>query len=227
MKFTYYGHACFGIEVAGKQLLFDPFVSPNPKAAHIDLDAIPADYILVTHGHEDHVADVEAIGSRTGATIVSNFEVISWFGRKGLSNVHPLNHGGTFKGEGFTAKFVNAIHSSVLPDGTYGGNPGGFVVESDGGSFYVSGDTALSLDMKLIGEASELSFAVLCVGDNFTMGYADACKAAEFVGVSEVIGVHFDTFPPIEIDHAAAREAFQNAGRVLHLPAIGQAIDIG
>ncbi len=170
MKVKFYGHACFGIEIEGRDILFDPFITPNELASHIDINSVGADYILVSHGHEDHVADVETIALRTGATIISNFEIVSWFGSKGLSNGHPMNLGGAKTFDFGTVKSVNALHSSVLPDGTYGGNPGGFIVDSNGGSFYYAGDTALTLDMKLIGEYSKLDFAILPIGDNFTVG---------------------------------------------------------
>jgi L-ascorbate metabolism protein UlaG (beta-lactamase superfamily) len=128
-----------------------------------------------------------------------------------------LNHGGSFQFEFGRAKFVNAIHSSTLPDGTYGGNPGGFVVESREGNFYYCGDTALTMDMKLIGEGPRLKFAALCIGDNYTMGAGDAVKCADFVRCSEILGLHYDTFPPIKIDHAAAISKFKDAGKALHL----------
>ena len=139
--------------------------------------------------------------------------------------MHPLNHGGEFQFDFGRAKFVNAIHSSTLPDGSNGGNPGGFVVESAEGNFYFSGDTALTLDMKLIGESTKLKFAALCVGDNFTMGPDDAVKAAGFVHCNEILGVHYDTFPPIKIDHAAAQEKFRAAGKTLHLLHPGETHD--
>ena len=222
MKVTFYGHACFGVEVSGKHLLFDPFISPNEKAAAIDVNSIPADYILVTHGHEDHVADVEAIARRTGAKVVSNFEIASWFGNKGLDH-HPMNHGGQWKFDFGSIKYVNAIHSSVLPDGTYGGNPGGFVVMTDEGHFYHAGDTALTYDMKLIYESgTDLSFAMLPIGDNFTMGVDDAVKAADFIHCHRIIGMHYDTFGFIEIDHEAAVRKFSDAGVDLTLMDIGE-----
>jgi L-ascorbate metabolism protein UlaG (beta-lactamase superfamily) len=225
MRLTYYGHSCFSVEAGGKTLLFDPFVSGNPLANGIDLDAIPADYILVSHGHEDHVADVEAIARRTGAPLISNYEIITWFGKKGLTNGHPLNHGGAWTFDFGRVKYVNAVHSSMLPDGANGGNPGGFVVETAQGAFYYSGDTALTLDMKLIGESVKLDFAVLCLGDNFTMGITDALKAAEFVNADRVLGVHFDTFPPIQIDRSAAVQTFNSAGRELILLNPGESRD--
>jgi L-ascorbate metabolism protein UlaG (beta-lactamase superfamily) len=217
MKVTYYGHACFAAQVAGKTLLFDPFITGNELAKGIDVKTIPADYILVSHGHGDHIGDAVDIARRTGATIVSNYEVTVWLGKQGLTKTHPLNHGGSCRFEFGRVKFVNAIHSSSLPDGTYGGNPGGFVVESDEGNFYYCGDTALTMDMKLIGESTRLAFAALCIGDNFTMGIEDAVKAADFVRCNEVLGLHYNTFPPIRIDSPAAIARFKAAGKNLHL----------
>jgi len=217
MKVTCYGHACFSVVVGGKTLLFDPFISGNPLAKNIDVKKVPADFILVSHGHEDHLADAVEIARRSGALVIANFEVAIWLNQKGAPKIHPMNHGGGFQFDFGRAKFVNAIHSSTLPDGSNGGNPGGFVVESADGNFYYSGDTALTLDMKLIGESTKLKFAVLCVGDNFTMGPDDAVKAAEFVRCNEILGVHYDTFPPIKIDHVTAKEKFRAAGKELHL----------
>jgi L-ascorbate metabolism protein UlaG (beta-lactamase superfamily) len=221
MNFTYYGHSCFAVEAGGRTLLFDPFITPNPLAAAIDVNSVPADYILVSHGHEDHLADAVTMAKRTGATGIANFEVATWLAKRGVAKTHPLNHGGACSFEFGRVKYVNAIHSSGLPDGSYGGNPGGFVVESEDGSFYYSGDTALTLDMKLIGESTKLTFAALCVGGNFTMDAADAVKAADFVDCAEIVGVHYDTFPPIKIDHQEAVKMFRAAGKKLHLLKIG------
>jgi len=222
MKLTYYGHSCFSVNAGGRSLLFDPFISPNPLAAGIDVSRIEADYILISHGHEDHLADAQAIAARTGATLISNFEIITWFGQKGLTNAHPMNHGGRWRFDFGRVQYVNAVHSSMLPDGSNGGNPGGFVVETDGGSFYYSGDTALTMDMKLIGDSTRLDFAVLCIGDNFTMGIEDAVKAAELVHCNRIVGVHFDTFPPIKIDRQQAVDRFKAAGKELILLNPGQ-----
>ena len=150
MKLTFYGHACFSIELEGKTLLFDPFISPNELAKDIDINSIKADYIFISHGHEDHLADVEAIAKNNDSTIVSNFEIISWLGDKGLTKAHPMNHGGSWNFDFGKVKYVNAVHSSTLPDGSSGGNPGGFVVETKEGNFYFAGDTSLHMDMKLI-----------------------------------------------------------------------------
>ena len=222
MKVTYYGHSCFAAQVANKTLLFDPFITGNELAKAINVDKVPADYILISHGHADHLADAAGIAKRTGATIVSNYEVTVWFGKQGLAKTHPLNHGGGWRFDFGRVKFVNAVHSSSLPDGTYGGNPGGFVVESDEGNFYYSGDTALTLDMKLIGESTPLRFAALCIGDNFTMGIDDAIKAAQYVRCNEVLGLHYNTFPPIQIDPPAAVEKFKAAHQHLRLLAPGE-----
>ena len=226
MKITFYGHASFGVEINGKHLLFDPFITPNPKASEIDINTLPADYILITHGHQDHVADVEAIARRTGATLVSNFEIISWFAEKGLDKGHPMNHGGKWNFDFGSVKYVNAVHSSKLPDGSGGGNPGGFVIESSEGNFYYSGDTALHYDMKLLGEFHQLDFAFLCMGDNFTMGVDDSVIASNFVNVNRVIGMHYDTFGYIEINHDEAKAKFQNAGKELILLNIGESTNL-
>jgi len=203
---TYYGHSTFLVEIDSKKILFDPYISPNELAEKVDLNSIVADYILVSHGHGDHVADVETIAKKNDATVVANFEVASWFQEKGLKNVHPMNHGGSKAFEFGKVKYVNAIHSSTLPDGTPGGNPGGFVVQSSQGTFYYAGDTALTYDMKLISEEFNLDFAFLPIGDNFTMGIDDAIKAAGFVGTKKIIGMHYDTFPYIKIDKEAVKK---------------------
>jgi L-ascorbate metabolism protein UlaG (beta-lactamase superfamily) len=221
MKVTYYGHSCFAVEAGGKTLLFDPFIRQNPLAREINVETIRADYILISHAHDDHLDDAVFLAGRTGAMVISSFEISEWLAKQGVSRVHALNQGGAFKFDFGRVKFVNAVHSSSLPDGTYGGNPGGFVVETRDGSFYYSGDTALTLDMKLIGESTALAFAALCIGDNFTMGIDDAIKASDFIRCGEILGVHYDTFPQIKIDHEAAVKKFHSAGKNLHLLKIG------
>lgn len=225
MKVTYYGHSCFAVQVSDRTLLFDPFITGNELARSIDVKKIPADYILVSHGHDDHMTDAVDIAQRTGATIITNYELTLWFASHGATKSHPLNHGGGHRFDFGRVKFVNAIHSSVLPDGTYGGNAGGFVVETVEGDFYYSGDTALTLDMKLIGDSNKLRFAALCIGDNFTMGVEDAIKASVFVGCDEILGLHYNTFPPIQIDTAAAVKQFQEAHKRIHLLSPGQTKD--
>ncbi|MHB1922813.1 MAG: metal-dependent hydrolase [Chitinophagaceae bacterium] len=226
MKFTYYGHSCFGVEIKGIKLLFDPFISYNELAKGIDINQIKADYILVSHGHQDHIADLISIGKRTQATIIAPYEVYSWLLKQNLEKVHPMNIGGKWTFEFGSVKCLVAQHSSGLPDGSYGGNPMGFLLTTSAGNFYYSGDTALTLDMQLIPRFAQLNFAVFPIGDNFTMGYEDALMAAEMVNCKKVIGVHYDTFDLIRIDHQAAKNHFVNAGYELLLPEIGQTIQM-
>jgi L-ascorbate metabolism protein UlaG (beta-lactamase superfamily) len=226
MKFTYYGHACFAVEAGGKWLLFDPFIKSNPLAQAIQIDEIAADFIFVSHGHGDHLEDVAPIAKRTGALVIAPFEVGEWIQKQGTKNVQAMNHGGAAQLDFGWVKLTNAIHSSSMPDGSYGGNPAGFLIQSPDGSFYYSGDTALTMDMKLVGEEGALRFAVFPIGDFYTMGYADALRAAALVGTKKIVGVHYDSFPPIKLDHAAARSAAEQAGVQLLLPKIGETIDV-
>jgi L-ascorbate metabolism protein UlaG (beta-lactamase superfamily) len=227
MQFTYYGHACFSLVVGGKHLVFDPFITPNSLASSIDINSIKADYIFISHGHEDHIADAKAIALNTGAKLVCNYEIYTWLLKQGLENVHPMNHGGSWNFSFGLVKMVNAVHSSMLPDGSYGGNPAGFVFTTEEGNFYYSGDTALTLDMKLIPMTSkDLHFCILPIGDNFTMGVNDAILAADFVGCDRVIGVHYDTFGYIKIDHEEAQSKFEKNGKELILVEIGKTIEL-
>lgn len=227
MKFTYYGHACFSVNIGGKNILFDPFITGNDLAKHIDINKIEADYMLISHGHGDHVADAPAIARNTDAIIVSSYEIVGWFGDKhGYPKGHPMNLGGEWQFDFGKVKYVNAVHSSVLPDGTYGGNPGGFLVQSAEGNFYYAGDTALTWDMKLIPIFATLQYAVLPIGNNFTMGIDDAVVAAEFIECDTIIGVHYDTFGYIKIDHNEAIRKFAERGKQLLLPKIGETIDV-
>jgi L-ascorbate metabolism protein UlaG (beta-lactamase superfamily) len=223
MKITFYGHACLGIAVSGKHILVDPFISANPKAAHINMNDLKADFILLTHAHQDHTLDVEAIANRTGAVIVSNYEIASHYGAKGLQ-YHPMNHGGSWSFDFGTVKYVTAIHTSSFPDGSYGGQPGGFVIEGEQKNIYIAGDTALTMDMKLIPMRTQLDLAVLPIGSNFTMDVDDAIIASDFVDCEKVLGYHFDTFGYIEINHTEAKKKFFDAGKDLMLLEIGESI---
>lgn len=226
MKLTFYGHACFSVAINGKNLLFDPFITPNELAKNIDINAMEADYILVTHGHADHIADCITIAQATGAKVVCSWEIHDWLNKQGVNNTHPMNTGGKWSFDDFTVKCVVAQHSSSLPDGSYGGNPMGFIVTANEESFYYSGDTALTQDMQLIPKWAKLNFAVLPIGDNFTMGYEDASEAAKIIGCKKIVGVHYDTFGFIVIDHEKARKQFEAAGCKLFLPEIGETIEI-
>ena len=225
MKITYLGHAALALEVAGKKLIVDPFISPNPLAKGIDVDALEADYILITHAHQDHIVDVDSIAKRTGAKIVSNFEIVTHYGNLGFEG-HPMNHGGSWQFDFGRVTYTNAIHTSSFPDGSYGGQPGGFLLETEEGNVYIAGDTALTFDMKLIPMQCTLDFAVLPIGDNFTMGFESAVIASDFIECDKVMGYHFDTFGYIEIDHARAKEAFSKAGKELILVPIGDSVQV-
>ena len=225
MEIQYLGHGCIQIITSGKTLLVDPFITPNPLAASININDLSPDYILITHGHQDHVADAETIAKGSGATIISNFEIVSWYGNKGIEG-HPMNHGGKWQFDFGTLKMVNAVHSSGLPDGSYGGNPAGFILSNDEGTIYIAGDTALHQDMKLIPEFFAIDMAILPIGDNFTMGIEEAIMAAEFVKTEKVLGMHYDTFPFIEINKEEAVESFKSKGIELTLLAVGSSTTI-
>ncbi|WP_218599411.1 metal-dependent hydrolase [Polaribacter sp. NJDZ03] len=225
MKIKYLGHSCFSIEINKVTILIDPFISGNALASHIDISNLKADFILLTHAHQDHVLDVEVIAERTKAVIVSNYEIAMYYGAKDLK-IHPLNHGGTFKTEQFSAKYVNAIHTSSFVDGTYGGEPGGFVISSKDKNVYVAGDTAVTMDMKLIPLTTKLDAAIFPIGDTFTMGVEDAIIASDLVECTKVIGCHFNTFPPIEIDVNEAKSKFTAKNKELVILEIGGNINL-
>ena len=224
MNITYYGHSCFGVNIGGKDILFDPYISINDLASDIDVNTVKADYILVSHGHQDHIYDVESIAKRTNAKVICNYEIYEWYTKKGLDNIHPMNIGGKVKLDFGTVKCVVAQHSSILPDGAYGGHPMGFVVESIEGNFYYAGDTALTYDMKLIGDYRKIDFAFLPIGDNFTMGVDNAIIATEFINCENIIGMHYDTFGYIKIDKNEAVSKFTRAGKKLTLMEIGDTL---
>lgn len=226
MNITYYGHSCFGIDIKGKNILFDPFIKNNPLAKEIDVNKIKADYILISHGHEDHIEDAESIAKRTKAKVICNYEISKWLEKKGIENIHAMNIGGKVKLDFGNVKCVSAQHSSGLPDGSYGGNPLGFVIESSEGNFYYAGDTALSYDMKLIGDYRKIDFAFLPVGDNYTMGVDNAIIACDFIKCDKIIGMHYDTFEQIKIVKPEATSKFERAGKKLILMEIGETLTL-
>ncbi|WP_333875607.1 metal-dependent hydrolase [Flavobacterium sp.] len=225
MKITFYGHSCIGIEVSGKHIIVDPFISANPKASHIDVNSLKADYILITHAHQDHILDVETIAKNNNSVIVSNWEIATHYGNKGFQN-HPMNHGGSWSFDFGKVKYVNAVHSSSFPDGSYGGSAGGFVIEGEHKNIYISGDTALTMDMKLIPMRTQLDLAVFPIGNNFTMDVEDAIMAADFVGCDKILGCHYDTFGFIVINHEEAKKKFFDAGKDLMLLRIGDSLSL-
>jgi L-ascorbate metabolism protein UlaG (beta-lactamase superfamily) len=203
-QLTWYGHAAWLVESGTQRIVVDPFFDSNPSSP-VKSKQISADFVLVTHGHFDHVADAAEIANRCGATIVSNFEICEWFSKKqGVKNTQPMNLGGTIDLPFGRVKSTIAHHSSELPDGSYGGNPGGFLLmlRETGHRIYFAGDTALFLDMQLIG-AGGLDLAVLPIGDRFTMGPEDSIAAIQLLKPKRVAPSHFNTWPPIAQDATA------------------------
>jgi L-ascorbate metabolism protein UlaG (beta-lactamase superfamily) len=225
MKITFYGHASLGIEVGGKHIIVDPFITANPEAASINLKNLKADYILLTHAHNDHIIDVQALAQLTDAVIVSNAEIADYYNKLGFKT-HPMNHGGSWKFDFGKVKYVSAIHSSSFPDGTYGGNPGGFVIEGEHKNIYIAGDTALTMDMKLIPLRTKLDLAILPIGDNFTMDVEDAIIASDFIECDKILGYHYDTFGYIKINHEESIRKFFDKGKDLMLLKIGESIEL-
>ncbi len=225
MKITYYGHSCFEVEIKGTKLLFDPFITPNELAKSIDVSKINPDYILISHGHEDHLADAVAIAKQSGATVIGVFEVAMWAQKQGVEKVMPMNTGGSADVGVATVKLVPAEHSSSFPDGSYAGVPVGFLIKTDAKNIYFAGDTALTSEMRLLGEYNAIHLAMLPIGDTFTMGVTDAIVATELLRCNKVLGMHYDTFPPIKIDKEKAKEAFKKAGKELILLNIGETLE--
>jgi L-ascorbate metabolism protein UlaG (beta-lactamase superfamily) len=225
MKITFLGHGCLSLQIDDLTVLVDPFITGNKQASHINIEELSADYILITHAHQDHILDVEAIAKRTGAVLISNYEIITYYEKLGLEG-HPMNHGGNWTFEFGKVKYVNAIHTSSFPDGRYGGQPGGFIIEGEHKTIYIAGDTALTMDMKLIPLQYKLDLAILPIGDNFTMGVEDAIIASDFVACDKILGYHYDTFGYIEIDHTEAKRKFFEKDKDLMLLDIGESIEL-
>jgi L-ascorbate metabolism protein UlaG (beta-lactamase superfamily) len=199
ISLTWHGHATFSLNINGTRIVVDPFFAGNNPSAKTPVDAVTADFILQTHGHGDHIADTVALARRTGATVIANFEICNWIGAKGHEKVHAMNTGGGYNFPFGRVKMTPALHSSGLPDGSYGGDPGGYLVTAVDKTIYIAGDTALFSDMALIGRAG-IDVAILPVGDNFTMGPDDSVLALEYLQPKIVVPGHYNTWPPIAID---------------------------
>ncbi len=200
MRLTYFGHAAFQIETQGTTILVDPFLSDNP---HTDVspDELAPDVILLTHAHGDHWGDTPSIAQRTGALVISNFEIVNYIQQQhGHENVHPLNEGGTLSFDWGTVTATHARHSSSFPDGAYGGTAGGHLLDLEGKLLYNAGDTAPFAEMEWIGADRDVDLAILPIGDCFTMGIDGALRAAGLLRPGRILPVHYDTWPPIEVD---------------------------
>lgn len=225
MDITFYGHSCVGIKINGLALLVNPFISGNPLAKHINVNQVKADYILITNAHQDHTMDVEVIAKRTGAKIIANLEIAEYYYNLGIDG-HPMNLGGASNFPFGHLKMVPALHSSTFSDGKSGGCACGFVLRTPEKTIYISGNTALHFDMQLIPVRERIDLAVLPIGSNFTMDVEDAIMASDFVKCDKVLGVNYDTFNVIKIDHEAARRSFKAKGKELLLLEIGRTISI-
>ncbi|MGN6544938.1 MAG: metal-dependent hydrolase [Aureliella sp.] len=226
VQLTWLGHAAWKVQYQQTEILVDPFITDNP-AATVTAESLTADTIFLTHGHGDHLGDTVSIALRTGATVVCNYEISVWLDTKhGVKKTQGMNLGGWVKLPFGRALHTFAIHSSQLPDGSYGGNPGGFVIELGGKKIYFAGDTALFSDMKLIGDLG-LDVAVLPIGDFYTMGPEDSLRAIEFLRPRMVLPSHYNTWPPIAQDAAAwsERVSAQTDARPL-TPAVGEVITL-
>ncbi|MDX1687376.1 MAG: metal-dependent hydrolase [Candidatus Promineifilaceae bacterium] len=203
---TWHGHNTFTLDINGHKVVVDPFFAGNNPVATVSADDVEADFILQTHGHGDHIADTVPLAKRTGAMVIGNFEICNWIGGQGHEKTHALNTGGGHDFAFGHVRMTRAFHSSGLPDGSYGGDPGGFVITADGKKLYFAGDTALFSDMSLIGDLG-LDLAVVPIGDNFTMGPDDAFRAvSDYLKPKAVIPCHYNTWALIEQDAGAWAE---------------------
>lgn len=225
-EITFFGHSAFQVNTGGKNILFDPFISNNPAANIVNIDGIQPDCILLSHGHGDHIGDTIEIYKKTKCKIIAIYEIAEWLTKQGVENIIGMNIGGTIDLGFAKIKMTKAVHSNSLPDGTYAGEAAGFVVFNEEDCFYYAGDTALTLDMQLIAQDFKLGFAFLPIGDHFTMGIHDSVKAADLIRCDDIIGMHFDTFPPIAINHQNAIHAFDEQGLNLYLMNINETIEL-
>ena len=202
MQITWFGHSAFRLDFGGKAVLLDPFFTGNP-ACPVKADDARADFLLISHGHGDHLGDAVAIAKRTGATPIANYEIAIWLQNQGLDKAHGMQHGGGYQFPFGRLKMTFAIHGSALPDGSNGGNPAGFLLTTkDGKKIYDAADTGLFGDMRLIGEEG-IDLAMLPIGDNYTMGPDDALRAVKLLQPKKVFPIHYNTWPPIAQDAAA------------------------
>lgn len=216
MQLRFYSHSTYSIEINKMIILVDPFFTGNPMIHKNYINDMKADYILITHAHYDHISDVESIANRTQAIIIANYEIAGFFAKKGLNTI-AINFGSKINFNFGDLRYVYANHSSSFPNGEYGGNPGGFIIQHDQQSIYLAGDTALTEEMKLIPKYTTLDLAILPIGGRFTMDYFDALIASNLIKCNKILGVHYDTFPEITINHNIAQKIFNDQNKELIL----------
>lgn len=227
MEVKYLGHSCLQFDIEGTLVLTDPFVQYNELAKDIQLSNIKADYIFLSHGHEDHVADMATVQKNNNATVAAIVETAAWVRKQGVPNekVVEFNLGGTLSLPFGTVKMVYALHTNSTPDGVYGGNPVGFIFKTGNKTIYFAGDTALTVEMSLLAHLN-IDIAFLPIGGHYTMDVDDAVLAADLINCKRIVGIHYDTFPPIVINKKEAIEKFKQAGLMLELPEVGDSIVI-
>lgn len=225
MKCRYLGHSCFILEIGEYSILVDPFIKENPLAGNVNIASIKPDFILVSHAHGDHCADVEYFAQQSSCTLIANYEIVNHYAKKGIQGF-AMNSGGSHAFPFGTLTMTHAYHSSSFPDGSYGGNPNGFIIQSDEACVFYPGDTSLTMDFILIGERYSIDMAFLPIGNVFTMDHIDAARACSLLKAKRCMGLHFDTFPPISIDHDAVKEHMTLQNISFILPMIDEVISI-
>lgn len=225
MKYTFYGQSCFELETEGKKFLFDPFIHGNPLASQVDVSSLKPDYLFASHAHGDHIGDLVQIAKQSNAQVFAMVELAGYLAKKGVENIVDLNFG-VQNCEFGKLRTVWAVHSSSTPEGDYAGNPAGFILQLEEKTIYFAGDTALTLEMKLLAELHTIDYAILPIGGHYTMDVDDAITAAKFLKCTKVIGVHYNTFPPITIDQKEAISKFEREGVQLFLPSVGSSLEL-
>ena len=227
MKLTYFGHSAFQLSVAGVEILVDPFVTGNPLAERVvTADSLSPDVILITHAHGDHWGDTPEIAARTNALVVANFEITQYMTQKhGHDNVQPMNTGGSWNFDWGRVIQTDARHSSSFPDGTYGGCPNGYIIEAQGRTIYALGDTSPFMEMEWIGKDYSVDIALVPIGDCFTMGPADSIRAVNMILPGVTVPVHYNTFPPIQVDTSKWVEEMSAAGHLSRVLSPGESMD--